>query len=74
MLLSSLIDRIEVRDAEVKIVFKVSVDDYKPTHHTPDSVAAKPRVSDTKKVENTGENLVQKTIDSGTIPYILCLT
>ena len=73
MLLSSLIDRIEVRDAEVKIVFKVRVDDYKPTHHTPDSVAAKPRVSNngSKKVENTGENLVQKTIDSGTIPYIL---
>ena len=45
MLLSSLIDKIEVKDGDIKIKFKIRLEDY----------------------------LVHESIDSGTIPYKLCL-
>ncbi len=78
MLLATIIDRIEVKDMDIRIKFKIRLDDYTDGvafESTIHDLLTKSTVSNngSKKPENTGDNLLPETIGSPTIPYTLYL-
>lgn len=68
MLLSTMIDRIEVTDDNITIRFKIQLDNFM------DDATMKQGIYDTvENPENKGNSPVPKTVGSPTTPYTLCL-
>lgn len=78
MLLAALIDRIEVMDTDIRIKFKIRLDDFietdKKDESSIDEASTESIVSGTspETPENKGDNLLLETNGSPTILYTLC--